>query len=211
MKGWLIFKRDLSISAKRGGGVFATLGFCLIAFSCFGFSLGPDALQQYAAKVLVVAVLLSFLIALPGLFERDYEDGTLEQYLLQPSALEWLVLAKLCAFWCACAVPLLVLTPLLALMAGLNGDDTSGIVFALLLATPTLSAIGTLGAAFTLGVRKSGITQALIVLPLYVPPLIFTAGAAENANAFALLAAMALVSVPLSCLLTAGLLRLSAD
>lgn len=206
----LLFKRDLSIAFRRGGGMLATLGFCALVFACFAFSLGPEALHAYAPNVLLVAVLLSFMLSLPNVFERDHADGTLEQLLLQPTALEWVVFSKLIAFWCICALPLIALVPLLSLMADLNAARTYFLLLTLLLATPTLSAIGVLGAAFTLGVKRAGLTQALIVLPLYIPVLIFAASA-ESAGAMAMLAAFALVSSPLSCLLAAGLLRLSGD
>lgn len=211
MMGWLLFRRDLLIAFRRGGGTWATLAFCLIVFAVFAFSLGPKALHDNAGRVLAVAVLLSCLVSLPGLFERDFDDGTLEQYLVQPLALEWLVLAKLLAFWLTAAVPLIVLAPLLSLMGGLSAADAGALALALLLATPTLSAMGAVGAALTLGLRRGGITQALIVLPLYIPPLIFTATVLENSTAYALLAGILLIAVPVSCLLSTALLRLTAD
>lgn len=205
-----VFLRDLRIAPRRGGGLFATLGFCLMVFCAFAFSLGPEALHAVAPRVLVTCVLLSLLLALPNLFERDDEDGTLEQYLLAPGALEWLVLAKLAAFWLTAALPLILLAPLLALMADLSGEAMCTLLITLALSTPTLCAVGALSAALTLGIRRSGITQALIVLPLYIPPLIFAAGA-DMQGAGTLLAAMALIAVPVSCLLSAVLLRITVE
>jgi len=208
---WLLLKRDIMLSARRGGGMWSALAFCLIVFCVFAFSLGPEALAANAARVLAVSVLLACLMALPGLFERDFEDGTLEQYLVQPHALEWVMLAKLCAFWFACALPLIVLTPLLALMGGLSVMGAESLVVALLLATPTLIAMGAVGAALTLGLRKGSMVSALVVLPLYIPPLIFTVMAMESEAALLLLAGMLLAVVPVACLLCAALVRLTAD
>lgn len=208
---WLLFKRNILLAARRGGGTWATLAFCLIVFCVFAFSLGPEALAANAARVLAVSVLLACFAALPNLFERDAEDGTLEQYLVQPRALEWLMLAKLSAFWLTSALPLILLSPLLALMGGLSAEDAARLAFALLLATPALCALGAGGAALTLGLRRGGITGALIVLPLYIPPLIFCVMAMENDAAWLLLAGIALTSVPVACLLCAVLVRLSVD
>jgi heme exporter protein B len=208
---WLLFKRDLMLAFRRGGGAWATLSFCLIVFSVFAISLGPEQLAANASRVLTVTVLLSCLLALPGLFERDFEDGTLEQYLLRADAMEWLVLSKLAAFWLTAAAPLVLASPLLGLMAGLQPEALPGLAGALLLATPTLVAIGALGAALTLGLRKGGVAQTLILLPLYVPALIFTVSIGENESAPLLLTGMLLASLPLSCFASAWLLRLLYD
>jgi len=208
---WLLFTRDLMLAFRRGGGTWGTLAFCLIVFAVFALSLGPDALAQQAPRILAVTVLLSCLLALPGLFDRDFEDGTLEQYLLSPTPLEWLVLSKLAAFWLASALPLVLLAPLLGAMAGLDGAALRPLLAALLLATPTLVAVGAVGAALTLGTRRGGFTGALILLPLYLPALIFTVSANTNDDALLMLAGMLLAAVPLCCLITAGLLRLVYD
>jgi heme exporter protein B len=208
---WLLFKRDVLLALRRGGGTFATLSFCIIVFCLFAFSLGPEALAVQAPRILAVTVLLSCLLALPGLFERDHDDGTLEQYVLRPLALEWLVLAKLASFWLTSALPLVLLAPLLGMAAGMNAVALGSLTVALLLATPTLVAIGAIGAALTLGLRKSGLTQALILLPLYVPVLIFTAGAGEADAPLMLLAALLLASLPLSGMVSAGLLRIMTE
>ncbi len=203
---YLIFTRDVKLAFRRGGGAFAALAFCLMVFAVFAFSLGPVALHEHAARIAAVAVLLSCLLSLPNLFERDAEDGTLEQYMLSGTTLEWLVLAKLAAFWVASALPLILLAPLLALMGGLPGEAATQLAWALLLATPALCAVGALGAALTRG----GITQALVVLPLFIPPLIFVAEAGRG-GAYALLFGMSLIAVPLACLVCTALLRFSYD
>ena len=130
MTPWLLFTRDLALAYRRGGGALAAAGFCLVAFCVFAFALGPEVLHASAHAVLAVAVFLACLLALPGLFARDAQDGTLEQYLLAPAPLEALVAAKLAAFWCAFALPLLALTPLLALMAGMSGLETLSRLYA---------------------------------------------------------------------------------
>lgn len=208
---WLLFKRDLLLAFRRGGGMWMVLSFALMVFAVFAFTLGPEALTASAARILSAIVLLSCLLMLPGLFERDHEDGSLEQYLVQPAPLEWLMLAKLAAFWCTACLPLIILTPVLALMSGLGKDATLALACALLFATPALSALGALGAALSLTLRQGGLTQTLITLPLYIPPLIFLAAHETSGETFALLAGMSLISIPLSCFLCAGLVRLAHE
>ncbi|MBV8939675.1 MAG: heme exporter protein CcmB [Alphaproteobacteria bacterium] len=202
----LIIARDARLAFRRGGGAFAGGGFCLMAFGLFAFGLGPDALRRHAAEALLLAVLLSLLLSLPGLFARDHEDGSLEQYALHPAALEWLLAAKLAAFWLTAALPLILLSPLLCLMAGLGGLELRHAVLMLLLATPALASIGMLGGALTLSAAREGLAQALAVLPLYVPVLIFATG-----MQWPLLAGLSLASVPLSCYVSAWLVRLALE
>lgn len=194
----LLFKRDLLLAFRRGGGTLAGLAFALMAYAAFMFGTGADG-----ARALPVIVLLACLMALPNLFERDEADGTLEQYLLQSVPLPWLLLAKLAAFWLTACLPLAVLSPLLMLM---GGAEPFALLPALLPGTVALAAIGMLGAALTLGIPRAGVTQALILLPLYTPVLVFMAGGAPG-----LLWAFALASVPLACVLAAPLLRLAYD
>lgn len=210
MMPWLIFRRDVLIAFRRGGGTFATLAFSVMVFSIFAFGLGPEQLRGVAPGVLTVTILLSCLLALPNLFERDHEDGTLEQYLVQPVAMEWLTLAKLLACWCTAALPLILVSPLLGLMAGMDIKSAAQLILALLLASPSLIAVGALGAALTLGARR-GFAQALILLPLYIPVLVFTATAGEREGATLMLAGMALIALPLSCFLSAVVLRLAQE
>lgn len=204
-----LFKRDVSLMVRRGGGTPAAMGFLLLVYTLFAFGMGPEALNVYGAQASLVAVLLACLLALPGLFERDHEDGTLEQYRLQPVALEWLVLAKLAAFWAACALPLSLTAPLIALVSGMPPALALGHGVSIMLASLSVASVGMFGAALTLGARGAGFAQALIVLPLAVPPLIFAASGAEGV--WPLLAAMALAGVPLSCFICAALLRMSED
>lgn len=206
----LILMRECTLAFRRASGVYATLAFCALAFATFAFSLGPDALAADLAPVLAVAVLFSCLLSLPALFAYDAEDGTLELYLLTPLAPEWLVATKLFAFWLTHALPLVLLTPLLALMGGIAPDAIAAITTRLLFATPTLVAIGGVGTALTLGLRRSGFTQTLILLPLYLPPLIF-ASAPASAPVNLILAAMALAAVPLACFACGWLLKRAGE
>ncbi len=205
MTPWLIFSRDVTLAFRRGGGALAASGFCLVAFVAFAFALGPEALEHYGVCVLVISVFLACLLALPGVFERDQEDGTLEQCILSPAPLEILMASKIAAFWLTAAVPLIILAPLLALMAGMTTAATEHMLYILLLTTPALAAIGAFGASLTLGVRASGFTHVLVVLPLYFPPLIFATSGGEGA--ILILAAISCAVFPLACLLCAALVR----
>lgn len=203
---WLLFKRDLLLAFRRGGGSFSGLAFALMSFVVFAFGLGPEALVANAKAVLPVIVVLSCLVSLPALLEKDHDDGTLEQYLLQPVALEWMMLSKLMGFWLTATLPLALLSPLLSLMAEMKEDAALKLAALLVPGTLALSAIGLVGAALTLGMRRSGILQAIILLPLYCPVMIFIAG-----GHMLLLYSAALITVPLSCLAAAALVRLAAE
>jgi heme exporter protein B len=181
---WVV-RRDLLTALRRRSDVATTLVFFAIVASLFPLGIGPDTklLRELAPGALWVAALLAGLLALNRLFAADYADGTLEQLVLAPQPLALLVLAKVTAHWLTSGLPLVALTPLLALQFDLAPDALCVLLVSLLVGTPVLSLIGAVGAALTLGLRGGGALLALLVLPLYVPVLIFGAGAVEASSA----------------------------
>ena len=173
--------RDLTLAMRRRSDVMTTLFFFVIVVSLFPLGIGPemDTLRQIAPGVFWVAALLASMLALEKLFAADFEDGTLEQMLLTPQPVFILVLAKVFAHWLITGVPLVLLSPLLGLQYDLAAETLGVLLLSLLLGTPTLSLIGAIGAALTLGLRGGGVLVSLLVLPLYIPVLIFGAGAVE--------------------------------
>jgi len=206
----LMLKQTVRLAFRKGGGAFGTCAFYVIVVTLFTFALGPDALAQQAGAVMCVALLLSSVSALPLFYERDHEDGTLEQLLLQPVVLEWLVFAKIVGQWISCLLPMLLVSPLLAVTANLDGQQTLRAMGMLLLASPTIVALGSIAAALTLGSKRGGLLQALVVMPLYVPVLIFAASSGEE-GALWFLTGMLFASLPVSCFVSAALIRLSQD
>lgn len=205
----LILQQTVQLAFRKGGGALGTVAFYVIAMTLFTFALGPDIMTQYAGAAMAVAMLLASLIALPLIYERDYEDGTLEQLLLSPAMLEVIALAKICGQWLAIALPILIASPLIALMCNLPWEELQRSWWLLLLASPSMVAIGSIGAALTIGTKRGGLLQALIVLPLYIPLLIFAASGGEGAPL--ILAAILCASVPVSCYVSALLLRLAIE
>ena len=177
--------RDLKLAFRSKAELGVQLLFYVIVVTLFPFGIGPEpgTLRALGPGVLWVAALLASLLALPRLFAADFADGTLEQIALSPYPLPALVSGKILAHWLATGAPLVVLSPLLALQFGLHGDETTVLALGLLIGTPTLSLLGAIGAALTLGVRAGGALLALLILPLYVPVLIFGAGAVEALRA----------------------------
>lgn len=178
-------RRDLLLALRRKSEVLTTLFFFVIVASLFPLGIGPEPalLKKIAPGVLWVAALLSTLLGLPRLFAADHLDGTLEQMALSPSPLALLIAGKILAHWLLCGLPLVLLAPLLGLQFALEGQTLFILSLSLLLGTPLLSLIGAMGAALTLGVRGGGVLLALLVLPLYIPTLIFGAGAVEAQSA----------------------------
>jgi heme exporter protein B len=181
---WII-KRDLLLAVRRQADVLTTLFFFIIVVSLFPLSVGPEMnmLRTMAPGVVWVAALLASMLSLGRMFSNDYLDGTLEQMLLSPQSLSLLVLGKASAHWLVTGVPLVLMAPVLGIQYDLPGEALLVLTAALLLGTPVLSLIGAIGAALTLGLRGGGVLVSLLVLPLYIPVLIFGAGAVE-ANMF---------------------------
>ncbi len=177
---WII-RRDLTIAMRRRADVFTTLIFFAIVVSLFPLGIGPEpnTLRLIAPGIVWVGALLASMLALEQIFSADHRDGTLEQMLLTPQPVALLVAGKVLAHWLVSGVPLVLMAPLLGLQFDLSWDALQTLIVSLLLGTPTLSLIGAIGAALTLGLRSGGVLLALLVLPLYIPVLIFGAGAVE--------------------------------
>jgi len=209
---WALVARDLRLGVRSGGGLAVGLGFFVIAVMMVPFGVGADMvlLARIGPGILWVAVLLAVLLSLDRLFQADFEDGSLDQLLMAPLMPEAMVLAKCLAHWLATAVPLILATPAVALLVALDPAALPGLVASLVIGTPALTLIGALGAALTVGVRRGGLVLSLIVLPLYVPVLIFGAGAAAAglaSPALMFLAAFSLAALALAPFAAAAALR----
>jgi heme exporter protein B len=178
-----IVRRDLQLALRRRVDALNTLVFFVIVVSLFPLGVGaePALFRAIAPGVIWVAALLASMLALQRLFASDYADGTLEQLLLAPQPLGVMVAAKVTAHWLVSGLPLVIAAPLLGLQFNLPADSLGILVLSLMLGTPTLGLIGAIGAALTLGLRSAGVLVSLLVLPLYIPVLIFGAGAVEAA------------------------------
>lgn len=174
-----VVRRDLLLAFRRRSDVLTTLFFFIIVVTLFPLGVGaePGLLRTMAPGILWVAALLASMLALGRLFALDHADGTLEQMLLSAEPLTIIVIGKVIAHWIVSGLPLVLLAPVLAVQFDLPGDSIAILFFSLLLGTPVLSLIGAIGAALTLGVRGGGVLVSLLVLPLYIPVLIFGAGA----------------------------------
>lgn len=176
---WSILRRDLTLAWRRRGDITMPVLYALIVATLFPFALGPDdeLLQRIAGGVVLVLVLLAMLLAFDALFRSDLEDGTLEQMALSPHPLALLVGMKILAHWLTTALPLIIISPVIASMLHLPQMPLYVLMLALLLATPLLSLLGATLVALTAGTRRSGMLLALMLLPLCVPIVIFAAGA----------------------------------
>jgi heme exporter protein B len=216
---WII-KRDLLLAVRRQSDVLTTLFFFIIVVSLFPLSVGPEMnmLRTMAPGVVWVAALLASMLSLGRMFSNDYLDGTLEQMLLSPQSLSLLVLGKALAHWLVTGVPLVLMAPVLGIQYDLPVDALFVLTVTLLLGTPVLSLIGAIGAALTLGLRGGGVLVSLLVLPLYIPVLIFGAGAVEANMAgvgfdahLSLIGAFLLVSLVFAPWAAASSLRVSLE
>jgi len=178
-----LLTRDLRLAFRQGGDVANVVAFFALAVILFPFGVGPDPdlLARIAAGVLWVTALLAALLSLERLFDADFQDGSLEALSLMPVPLEIQVLAKCAAHWLTTGLPLTIIAPLLALVLHFDAAGYPALIAALLLGTPVLSLIGAIGAALTLGARRAGVLLSLLVLPLYIPVLIFGVAASEAA------------------------------
>jgi heme exporter protein B len=177
-----IIRRDLLMVMRRKSEVLTALFFFVIVSSLFPLGIGPEPvlLRKVAPGVLWVGALLATMLGLQRMFAADHADGTLEQMAISPTPLVWLVLGKVVAHWLVSGLPLVLMAPVLGIQFDLEASALAVLMAALLLGTPLLSFIGAIGAALTLGVRGGGVLLSLLVLPLYVPALIFGAGAVES-------------------------------
>jgi heme exporter protein B len=177
------FSRDLRLALRSRGELIQALVFFVIVVSLFPLAVGADAalLKRIAPGVVWVAALLAVLLTLPRMFASDYQDGTLEQLALSPYPMALIAAGKMLAHWLSMGLPLALMAPVMGLQFGLGGDEMMVMVASLLLGTPILSMIGAIGAALTLGVRGGSVLMALLVLPLYIPVLIFGTVAVDAA------------------------------
>ena len=175
--------RDLKLAFRAGGGFGLGLAFFLIVTVLVPFSVGPAPalLSSIAPGVLWLGALLACLLSLDRLLALDYEDGSLDLLLTAPLPLEGVVTVKACAHWLTTGLPLVLLSPVLGVLLNLPAEGYVWLVVSLALGTPALSVIGTFGAALTVGIKRGGLLLSLLVLPLYVPTLIFGAEAARRA------------------------------
>lgn len=214
-----LIRRDLNLARRQGGALATALGFYLVIVATLPLGLGPDLnlLSRIAPGVLWVALLLSSLLSADRMFYEDYEDGSLEVIALGPLPLEAVALAKSIAHWLSVGIPLLLLAPLLALLLNMDIRAYGPLVLTLFAGTPAVSFLAGIGAALTLGMRKGGLLLPLLILPLYIPVLIFgvsaidvaVTGPGSFAAPFSILCALTLATAVLAPLATAAALRLN--
>ncbi|HUT40744.1 MAG TPA: heme exporter protein CcmB [Gammaproteobacteria bacterium] len=214
----LLIRRDLILAMRHRAEMINPLLFFILVTSLFPLGIGanPKLLQAVGPGVIWVAALLAALLSLEGVFRSDFEDGTLEQYLLSSHPVSLLVLAKVLAHWLITGLPLLLISPLLGVFLGLPAAGIKILFITLLLGTPVLSLIGAVGVALTVGLRKGGMILSLLVLPLYIPLLIFASSAVDTAATglpvtahLSLIAALLVLALSLSPFATAAALRIS--
>lgn len=214
----VVILSDLKSSFRQPQDLLNPLLFFVLVVMLFPLGVSPEIafLAQAGGGILWVAALLSVLLSLDHLFRHDFDDGTLEQLVLQPQPLFLLVLAKSLAHWVLTGLPLVLLTPLLAIMVHLEGNSIGVLCLTLLIGTPVLSLIGAIGAALTLGLRSAGVLLSLMIIPLYIPVLIFGTGtvvaASEGASVsgqLALMGAFLVLALTLAPFAAAAALRIS--
>jgi heme exporter protein B len=217
---WAVVQRDLVLAMRRKTEVITAVLFFVGVAAMFTFGIGPEinTLRLVAPGILWVGALLASMLSLGRLFAADFADGTLEQMALSPNSLSVLVAAKILAHWLLSGLPLVLLAPVLGLQFDLTEEALWTLTIGLLLGTPILSLIGAVGAALTLGVRGGDVLLSLLILPLYVPALIFGAGAVQAqmsglgaAAHLSILAAMALVAAVFSPWVSAASLRIALE
>ncbi len=214
----LLLRRDLLLAYRRRAELVNPLLFFVLIASLFPLGLGADSrlLQAAGPGIVWVSALLAALLSLDGMFRSDFEDGTLEQLMLSAHPVSLLVLAKVFAHWLVTGVPLILVSPLIGLLLSIPGEAMGVLVVTLLLGTPVLSLIGAVGVALTVGLRRGGIILSLLVLPLYVPVLIFASSAVDAAASalpvgpqLYILGAMLVAAVSLAPVAAAASLRVS--
>lgn len=215
-----MLRRELALALRQKGEVLTPLVFFVVVASLFPLGVGPESalLLRMAPGVLWVSALLAAMLSLQRMFATDYADGSLEQMALSSTPLGLLVAAKALAHFLLSGLPLVLVAPMLGLQFGLEAQALGILMLSLLLGTPALSFIGGIGAALTLGVRGAGVLLSLLILPLYIPVLIFGAGAVQADAAglgagghLSLLAALLVLSVFFSPLATSAALRISLE
>lgn len=215
-----VLGRDLRLALRQLSDASLVVMFFVLCAALFPFAVGPEPnlLARIAPGVIAVSAMLSVLLSLERLFLADYEDGNLELLVLSPAPLEVIVLAKVLAHWCTTGLPLIFAAPLIALLYDMPADGLPVMLAALALATPSLSLIGAIGAALTLGARRGGVLILLLVLPLCISVLIFTVAAIDAALVglaakphLSILGALLLAALPLAPWASAAALRLAME
>ncbi len=213
-----LLQRDLILAVRAGGGFGLGMAFFLIVIILVPLGIGPDMaiLSKVSVGVLWVGALLACVLSLDRIFSLDYDDGTLELLLTSPIPLEAVVTVKAFSHWITTGLPLVIISPILGLLLGLQGGDLKWVFISLLLGTPALSVIGAFGAALTVGIRRGGLLLSLLVLPLYVPTLIFGANVASkgladisNSSALLILTAVTLAAFSILPFASALVLRIN--
>jgi heme exporter protein B len=213
-----LLRRDIALAVREGGTVGTALGFYLIVVAMMPLGLGPDLnlLTRIAPGVLWIALLLAALLSLPRIFEIDYEDGSLEVMALSELPLEGVAAAKALAHWITTSIPLALMAPVLGILLNLDLAAYPVLIATMLVGTPAISFLGAIGAALTLKARRGGLLLAILVLPLYVPTLIFgisaissaTMGPAGFAASFLILTAISLGAIVLGPYAAAAAIRM---
>jgi heme exporter protein B len=214
---WTLLKRDIKLALRDGGALGTALGFYLIVVSMLPLGLGPDLnlLSRIAPGILWISLLLAALLSLNRMFETDYEDGSLEAIAAGPMPLELVTAAKALAHALTTGVPLVLMTPVLGLLLNLDLAAYPALLASMLVGVPAISFLGSIGAALTLKTRRGGLLMALLVLPFYVPTLIFGISAVSSAltgpqgasSSFLILSAVSLISLVLGPVASAAALR----
>ncbi len=219
-KSLTLLRFELIKAMRNKADIFNPLWFFLIVMVLFPLALGPipALLERIAPGIVWVAALLSSTLALERLFRDDYIDGSLEQLLLSPLPLSVAVLVKVVAHWLVTGLPLILLSPCVMILFGIDSETFIAIALTLLLGTPLLSLIGAIGVALTVGLGKGGVLLSLLILPLYIPVLIFASSAVDAASMgiayvgqLAIMAAMLVLALVLTPLATSAALRVSTS
>jgi len=217
---WAVVRRDLTISGRRLSDAVAVVMFFVLAVVLFPLGVGPELeiLQRIAPGIIWVAALLAAMLSLDQIFQSDADDGSLDLLVLAPIPLETIVLAKCCAHWMVTGLPLILAAPILGFLLNLPAIGHVVMLITLVVATPTISLVGSVGAALTVGARRGGVLVALLILPLLTPILIMSVSAVDLALVglnyvplVLLLLALFLVSVVLCPLASAAALRLAVE
>ena len=217
---YVLLRRDLLLAFRHRSELVNPLLFFLIVVSLFALSLEPDpkVLATIGPGVIWVAALLATMLSLDSIFRADFEDGTLEQLVLSPQPVALLALTKVLAHWLVSGLPLMLMSPLLGLLMNLPAEAMPALLATLAVGTPVLSLIGAIGVALTVALRRSGVLLSLLVLPLYIPVLIFGSSAVADAAAglpyegpLLLIGAVLLLTLTLAPLAIAAALRISLE
>lgn len=217
---WSIAGRDIKISWQGGSTSAMVVAFFIIVVTLFPLGVGPEQnmLARIAVGIIWVAALLSCLLSLDRIFQADYEDGTLDQYTVCPISLELIVIAKALGHWITTSLPLIIITPFLGILMNMDDRAFLPLIYAMLVGTPALSLIGTIGASLTVSLRRGGVLLSLLILPLYVPVLIFGVMAVDSVvmgtggrAPFLFLGAFTLFSVAITPWASAAAIRLALD